>query len=370
MKICPNCGKTNPEDARFCAYCASGLEEQPETEENGSAGTGQSGSAEESVSDSQLFPASDSLPPVGGSAGPDSEFSEGDSLPSVLSDSSDGANEPAEKEETSPQGIQIGFVQPKIITRSESSSKEEEDTTFPPAKPPVLPDHAAGRPPRFDKKEQGGSADEDTAKKSREYETAGKADTQKKGLIAAVSVLAVLAAILAGVLLYQNFWIPAQQLRESSRMEPMDEMNEAPVTEYSQKSEDSQTEVQSDMEESREPISFSSKDYREKAASRVSDFADEESEDDPLLEDEPEEESSSSSARGTDYQTLFVMKVREEPSLDAEQTDRIAQGQTVVIDQTKTDSDGSLWGHLANDKGWVCIHDSEQDYLVKEDDAS
>lgn len=65
------------------------------------------------------------------------------------------------------------------------------------------------------------------------------------------------------------------------------------------------------------------------------------------------------------YITNYVMKVRQQPSLDAESIGSLDAQEQVEIVSTKTDADGSIWGSLAHDEGWVCIQDSQQTYLSK-----
>lgn len=78
-----------------------------------------------------------------------------------------------------------------------------------------------------------------------------------------------------------------------------------------------------------------------------------------------EDTAGTSTGHGDLYITNYVMKVRQKPSLDAESIGSLEAQEEVEIVDTRTDSNGTIWGALANDEGWVCIQDSEQTYLTE-----
>ena len=81
-----------------------------------------------------------------------------------------------------------------------------------------------------------------------------------------------------------------------------------------------------------------------------------------FIEDILSEEGPQTSASNV-YVTHYVMKVRQQPSLDAESISSLDAQEQVEIVSTKTDGNGAIWGLLAHDEGWVCIQDNQQTYL-------
>ena len=81
-----------------------------------------------------------------------------------------------------------------------------------------------------------------------------------------------------------------------------------------------------------------------------------------FIEDILSEEGPQTSASNL-YVTHYVMKVRQQPSLDAESISSLDAQEQVEIVSTKTDGNGAIWGLLAHDEGWVCIQDNQQTYL-------
>lgn len=75
-------------------------------------------------------------------------------------------------------------------------------------------------------------------------------------------------------------------------------------------------------------------------------------------------ESPEAPASGTAYQTNFDMAIRKEPDSQAEKAGNQPKGQKVKIIETQPGKEGSTWGKLA-DGNWICISDSEHQYLTK-----
>lgn len=64
------------------------------------------------------------------------------------------------------------------------------------------------------------------------------------------------------------------------------------------------------------------------------------------------------------YQADYIMKVREKPSLNAKQVDRVELNEVVTISEVKDGTDGmkAQWGKIEG-RGWICIFDDNGTYL-------
>lgn len=329
MKICSHCKKENADDARFCAYCASPFEEEP------AVSADQKDAASEDVkTDTRKEPA----------------ISQAESSKSEIDSMQPESSTAASPSTPNDQGMKIGFIQPKVI---QSPGWEEKKQSVQTGSEQTSSRTGSDRPPRFNPERMPSQSSLPPAPEKPDKE-------QNRPLILAVAVLAAAALILAGVLVYQNIYLPSHTNSAGDGMQSMEEVSDWDF--YDE--DESESESASSQ---RKPIHFSSSDSevqrQKERLSSVNFFEDDSEEDDPTSESSQVNEKE----EGTAYVSQYVMKVRDEPSLEGGQIDRIAENQTVYIDRTKTASDDSLWGHLSNGKGWVCIQDSEQEYLTKKE---
>ncbi|GEM_PF-5667068 len=65
------------------------------------------------------------------------------------------------------------------------------------------------------------------------------------------------------------------------------------------------------------------------------------------------------------YRAQYVMKVRGEPSMNADQVGRLSENEEVKIDEVSKQNDGSTWGRISGTSHWVCLNDGETTYLER-----
>lgn len=63
------------------------------------------------------------------------------------------------------------------------------------------------------------------------------------------------------------------------------------------------------------------------------------------------------------YTANYNMKIRMQPSYNAPETDKLSKGENVFITDIANGDNNSTWG-LTNSGGWICIMDSDYQYLL------
>lgn len=173
-----------------------------------------------------------------------------------------------------------------------------------------------------------------------------KEDSPKSAIIAVVLILSALVLLLGGI-------VVMQMIDQTKQSEPS--FNPPEI---------------GSLEESKVTY-FDSSYHDDWKNSRPADEGEQEFEDlsEPSSSNETTPSTSStpnSSNEEEQYRALYVMKIRNQPSIDGEQVGRVDQYQIVSIVETKKASDDSVWGRLADSTNWVCISDAETTYLEKE----
>lgn len=63
------------------------------------------------------------------------------------------------------------------------------------------------------------------------------------------------------------------------------------------------------------------------------------------------------------YTANYNMKIHMQPSYNASETDKLSKGDSVFIKDIVNGDNSSTWG-LTNSGGWICIMDSDYQYLI------
>lgn len=201
--------------------------------------------------------------------------------------------------------------------------------------------------------------------KTAEQKEAEEVRHQKTELVTIVSILTVLVLVLGGIIVYQNFFAantaPSTPVANASR-------NARTTEETSTRNYFDDSDLD-DWRASRNQTSTAKSNEGEQEFEEVIPEGSQENTDSQAFEESAPTPSNPIRPDSSDtqkYQADFLMKIRNNPSLNAQQVGTIKEGESVEIDQTRTDEAGSLWGRIAGTGNWVCIQDDDQTYLTKE----
>lgn len=192
----------------------------------------------------------------------------------------------------------------------------------------------------------------DQKKKGGEEDSDPDDNSPKPAVIAVVLILSALVLLLGTI-------VVLQMINQSGSKEPtfnppkIDSMEESKVTYFdSSYNDDWKNSRPSDEgEQEFEDLSSPSSEQAANSASQETSSS--------------QEFDSSDLEESQTYRAQYVMKVRGEPSMDADQVGRLAENEEVKIDEVSKQNDGSTWGRISGTSHWVCLSDSETTYMER-----
>ncbi|MDE5758924.1 MAG: hypothetical protein K2H85_09990, partial [Allobaculum sp.] len=348
MKKCPQCHQESLDEAHFCANCGASLDlplkklsrqakrKQVETEE----------------SDGKTKSSSLSTPSQDQETLSDSSQEEDSSAKSKEEKEENTASSKEKKLKNSAQKSK----------KEEPSSKDKDDQDSKEKQEEKKDKESKWHSFLFQKKEEENEEEED------EGEEDHPEDMQRM-LFIAVCFLGLLVIFLSGLLIYQDFSsnthdegevvvqnqpslseeiLETNSIQKESSASTQSETREVSTKTFSLTHEEGRVLPRRAGEPREESSTQSSKESSEEKSSTKS-----------------TKSSTTTSSSNASYQANYVMNVRSGPSIDEDQVSQIDEGETVDVDKTQKNSDGSTWGRLEGSENWVCLFDSDTEYFTE-----
>ncbi len=180
-------------------------------------------------------------------------------------------------------------------------------------------------------------------------------------LFIAVCFLGLLVIFLSGLLIYQDFSSHSQEEGQAGEVVVQNEKEEQNNTMQA----NLMASVSKESQTSTKTFSLTHEEGRV-LPRRAGEPRSASSESASQEEHEEKRSTSTSSSQSTStYQANYVMNVRLGPSIEEEQVSQVEAGESIDIDKTQKNSDGSTWGRVKGSDHWVCLFDSDTQYFTE-----
>lgn len=373
MKLCPKCHQESLDGANFCANCGATLESKKQevvviiTQPSSMPSKKLSRKAKyhQGIHDSSISSSQNSL---------DLKEDQREGIEKIEEKVSKVKSESTQTKSKDESSINIQNI--SLEKESLSSEKENKDPNKKEEDNPKDQDKKeesilAKKHLSFFKKDKSKEEDDD---EDEEEEEENEEESQK-WMVAAISFLGFLVIFLSGLLIYQGMVPQDGETKETGEALALQEQSKSDfeITEIKEEnsqtssSEKAQTKTLANQyteEGKRRPVRA----YERGASEEESEESSEEKETSQNTNQNQNKEDKDSNSSGTstsNYQTNFVMNVRTGPSIDEDQINQIEAGQIIKIEKTQKNSDGAIWGKIAGSENWICISDSDTQYLTK-----
>lgn len=381
MKLCPKCHQESPDGANFCANCGETLESKKQEvvviiTQSPSAPSKKLSRKAKYKENQDLFKAQETENEVQNkldkeevTSSKGKEEKENSSLDQDQKTSKDKKQE-IKKDQQDPSQSKEDQKDQQEKNEKDKNQKDKDEK-----------DQGIEKDDQKKKKEKHGflffkktsfqeDENEEENEENEEEEEDQENEDSQKWMVAAISFLGLLVILLSGLLIYQGMLPQEEDSPEKVAIqeESTGDFEIAEVKENSSSqssSEKAQTKTLANQyteEGKRRPVRA----YERGVSQEESEESSLEKETSSKTSQAKDTKNSTSSNHSTtSYQTNFVMNVRTGPSIDEDQVNQMDAGETIEIEKTQTNSDGSTWGKIAGSENWICISDSDTQYLTK-----